>query len=48
MSDLDGTLAAITLEHLNHADGPQRLTVTAEGSTYFCLLYTSPSPRDCT
>ena len=35
MSDLDGTLSAITLEHLNHPDGPQRLTVTAEGSTYF-------------
>ena len=35
MSDLDGTLAAITLEHLNHADGPQRITVTAEGSTTF-------------
>tara|TARA_R100001126_G_C4779465_1_gene126374 strand:+ start:175 stop:477 length:303 start_codon:yes stop_codon:yes gene_type:complete len=35
MSDLDGTLSAITLEHLNHADGPQRITVTAEGSTTF-------------
>ena len=35
MSDLDGTLAAITLEHLNHADGPRRITVTAEGSTTF-------------
>ena len=35
MSDLDGILQAITLEHLNHADGPQRITVTAEGSTLF-------------
>ena len=35
MSDLDGTLAAITLEHLNHADGPKRVTITAGGCTYF-------------
>ncbi len=35
MSDLDGTLSAITLEHLNHADGPQRVTITADGCTYF-------------
>ena len=35
MSDLDGTLSAITLEHLNHADGPRRATITADGCTYF-------------
>jgi hypothetical protein len=35
MSDLDGTLSAITLEHLNHPDGPQRVTITADGCTYF-------------
>ena len=35
MSDLDGTLSAITLEHLNHADGPRRCTITADGCTYF-------------
>ncbi len=35
MSDLDGTLEAITLEHLNHANSPQRITVTAEGFTTF-------------
>ena len=35
MSDLDGTLSAITLEHLNHADGPKRVTITADGCTYF-------------
>ena len=35
MSDLDGILEAITLEHLNHPNGPQRITITAEGSTLF-------------
>ena len=35
MSDLDGTLSAITLENLNHADGPKRVTITADGCTYF-------------
>ena len=35
MSDLDGTLSAITLEHLNLPGGPQRITITAEGSTLF-------------
>ena len=35
MSDLDGILEAITLEHLNAPGGPQRITVTAEGSTLF-------------
>ena len=35
MSDLDGTLSAITLEHLNHPNGPQRVTITADGCTYF-------------
>jgi len=35
MSDLDGILEAITLEHLNAPGGPQRITVTAEGSTTF-------------
>ena len=35
MSDLDGTISAITLEHLNHADGPRRCTITADGCTYF-------------
>ena len=35
MSDLDGTISAITLEHLNHPDGPQRCTITADGCTYF-------------
>jgi len=35
MSDLDGTLAAITLEHLNFLGGPQRVTITADGCTYF-------------
>ena len=35
MSDLDGTLSAITLEHLNHAGGPRRCTITADGCTYF-------------
>jgi hypothetical protein len=35
MSDLDGILEAITLEHLNAPGGPRRITVTAEGSTLF-------------
>ena len=35
MSDLDGTLSAITLEHLNAAGGPRRATITADGCTYF-------------
>ena len=35
MSDLDGILEAITLEHLNAPGGPQRITITAEGSTTF-------------
>lgn len=35
MSNLDGTLSAITLEHLNHPNGPQRVTITADGCTYF-------------
>lgn len=33
--DLEGTLSAITLEHLNHPDGPQRVTITADGCAYF-------------
>ena len=33
--DLEGTLSAITLEHLNHPDGPQRVTITADACTYF-------------
>ena len=33
--DLEGTLSAITLEHLNHPDGPQRVTITADGCMYF-------------
>ena len=35
MSDLDGTLSAITLEHLNAPGGPLRATITAESCTYF-------------
>ena len=35
MSDLDGTISAITLEHLNAPGGPLRATITADGCTYF-------------
>ena len=39
MSDLDGILEAITLEHLNAPGGPQRITVTAEGSKEYQIAY---------
>ena len=35
MSDLDGTISAITLEYLTAPGGPQRCTITADGCTYF-------------
>ena len=36
MSDLDGTLSAITLENLNlRHGGPQRCTITADDTVFF-------------
>ena len=42
LSELDGVVTGIAIWHLNYS------TWLGKHGMYFCLLYTSPSPRDRT